>query len=207
MSLPVAPKQRPALAAGLRGRLQSFRFAIRGIGVMVRSQKNAWIHAVLTILVVGFGVAAHLSWAEWCSIVLSIVAVWTAEALNTAFEFLADVASPEFHPLVEKAKDVAAGAVASALRARRLVYLCDVPGLLSDPGNPESLLSTLKVNDVAELKARKVITSGMLPKVDSAVKALDEGVHRVHFVDGRKQHSTLLEIFTDKGIGTEIVNG
>lgn len=110
------------------------------------------------------------------------------------------------HPFNTNA-DVAAGAVASALRARRLVYLCDVPGLLSEPGNPESLLSTLKVNDVAELKARKVITSGMLPKVDSAVKALDEGVHRVHFVDGRKQHSTLLEIFTDKGIGTEIVNG
>jgi acetylglutamate kinase len=103
--------------------------------------------------------------------------------------------------------DVAAGAVASALRARRLVYLCDVPGLLSDPTDPNSLISTLVSSQVPDLKTRKVITSGMLPKVDSAVKALDEGVHRVHFVDGRQRHSTLLEIFTDKGVGTEIVNG
>ncbi len=103
--------------------------------------------------------------------------------------------------------DVAAGAVASALRARRLVYLCDVPGLLANPNDPNSLISTLRASEVADLKARKIITSGMLPKVDSAVKALDEGVHRVHFVDGRQPHSTLLEIFTDQGIGTEIIGG
>jgi acetylglutamate kinase len=103
--------------------------------------------------------------------------------------------------------DVAAAAVAGALRARRLVYLCDVPGLLSDPAKPDSLISTLPASQVADLKSRKVITSGMLPKVDSAVKALDNGVHRVHFVDGRQHHSMLLEIFTDKGIGTEIVSG
>lgn len=120
---------------------------------------------------------------------------------------ISPVAVDEFdHPFNTNA-DVAAGAVASALRARRLVYLCDVPGLLSDPSDPNSLISTLKASEVADLKKRKVITSGMLPKIDSAVKALDEGVHRVHFVDGRQAHSTLLEIFTDKGVGTEIVAG
>lgn len=109
------------------------------------------------------------------------------------------------HPYNTNA-DVAAAAVASALRARRLVYLSDVPGLLADPKNPESLISTLNVTEVPELKRKGIIAAGMVPKVDSAVGALNHGVHRVHFVDGRKPHSVLLEIFTDKGIGTEIVN-
>jgi len=78
---------------------------------MLASQHNAWIHAAATIAVVAAGFYIHLSRAEWCWIILTIVSVWTAEALNTAFEFLTDVASPEFHPLAEKAKDVAAGAV------------------------------------------------------------------------------------------------
>ncbi len=103
--------------------------------------------------------------------------------------------------------DVAAGRVASALRARRLVYMSDVPGLLSDPKNPESLISTLKTSQVDDLKKKGVIDKGMRPKVASAVRALQEGVQRVHFVDGRLPHSLLLEIFTDKGIGTEIVQG
>ncbi len=101
--------------------------------------------------------------------------------------------------------DVAAAATASALRARRLVFLSDVPGLLADPNDPESIISTLKIGDVERLKQEGVIGSGMLPKVDSAVQALRSGVHRVHFIDGRMSHSLLLEIFTDKGIGTEIV--
>ena len=103
--------------------------------------------------------------------------------------------------------DVAAGRVASALRARRLVYMSDVPGLLGDPKNPESLISTLKTSQVDELKKKGVIDKGMRPKVASAVRALEEGVQRVHFIDGRLAHSLLLEIFTDKGIGTEIVQG
>lgn len=103
--------------------------------------------------------------------------------------------------------DTAAGRVASALRARRLVYMSDVPGLLSDPKNPASLISTLKVSDVDGLKKKGVIDKGMRPKVASAVRALQEGVQRVHFVDGRMPHSLLLEIFTDKGVGTEIVHG
>lgn len=95
----------------LSGRIQSFRYAARGVRLMLRSQHNAWLHAVASCCVLIAGGLFVLSDAEWCWIVLAIMAVWTAEALNTALEFLADAASPEFHPLVGKAKDVAAGAV------------------------------------------------------------------------------------------------
>jgi acetylglutamate kinase len=103
--------------------------------------------------------------------------------------------------------DTVAGRVASALRARRLVYLSDVPGLLADPKNPESLITTLKVGEVDGLRKRGVVDKGMRPKVASAVRALQDGVQRVHFIDGRMPHSLLLEIFTDQGVGTEIVHG
>lgn len=93
------------------GRLRSIRYAVQGVRVMMASQQNAWIHAVATVMVGVLGVSVGLSTADWCWIVLAVVAVWTAEALNTAFEFLTDVASPAFHPLAGKAKDVAAGAV------------------------------------------------------------------------------------------------
>ena len=78
---------------------------------MIRGQHNAWIHAAVTIAVIVLGVFFQLSRFEWCWIVVAIAIVWTAEALNTAFEFLADAASPNFHPIVKDAKDVAAGAV------------------------------------------------------------------------------------------------
>jgi diacylglycerol kinase (ATP) len=93
------------------GRVRSLSFAIRGIGVMLRSQQNAWIHATATVAVCAAGAFFRLSRAEWCWIVLALVAVWTAEALNTALEFLTDVAAPQFHPTAGHAKDVAAGAV------------------------------------------------------------------------------------------------
>ncbi len=103
--------------------------------------------------------------------------------------------------------DAAAARVAAALRARRLVYLCDVPGLMRNIDDPDSLISTLKVDEVADLVRNGTISKGMIPKTDSAVRALKNGVHRVHFIDGEQPHSLLLEIFTDKGVGTEIVNG
>ncbi len=103
--------------------------------------------------------------------------------------------------------DLVAGRVASALRARRLVYMSDVPGLLSNPADQNSLISTLKISQVDDLKKKGVIDKGMRPKVMSAVRALQEGVQRVHFIDGRLSHSLLMEIFTDTGIGTEIVHG
>jgi diacylglycerol kinase (ATP) len=84
---------------------------MKGIGWMLATQQNAWIHAAATVTVVATGFYVEFTRSEWCWIVLAIMSVWTAEGLNTAFEFLTDVASPEFHPLAGKAKDVAAGAV------------------------------------------------------------------------------------------------
>lgn len=101
--------------------------------------------------------------------------------------------------------DVAAARLAVAIGARRLVFMSDVPGLLRDPRDPRTLISHLPVREVAALKAAGVIDRGMIPKVDSAVEAVQSGVRRVHFVDGRLPHSVLLEIFTDKGVGTEVV--
>jgi len=114
------------------GRIRSVRFALRGIRTMVMSQQNAWIHAAATVVVVAAGALVGLSWPEWCWIVLAIMSVWTAEALNTAFEFLTDVASPNFHPIAEKAKDVAAGAVlVSATGAAIIGMLVFWPRILS----------------------------------------------------------------------------
>src|SRR3989440_11506418 len=93
------------------GRIRSLCHAIRGLLLMVRCQHNAWIHAAATVLVLAFAFLFRISAPDWCWIILAISIVWTAEALNTAFEFLADAASPAFHPLVREAKDVAAGAV------------------------------------------------------------------------------------------------
>lgn len=93
------------------GRIRSFRYAIIGILRMIHCQHNAWIHAAATVVVVVTAFLLRISAADWCWIILAISIVWTAEALNTAFEFLADAASPEFHPLVRDAKNVAAGAV------------------------------------------------------------------------------------------------
>ncbi len=93
------------------GRVRSIRCAVAGVRVMIASQQNAWIHAAATLVVVAVSLAFGLTRAEWCWIILAVVSVWTAEALNTAFEFLTDVASPAFHPVAAKAKDVAAGAV------------------------------------------------------------------------------------------------
>lgn len=99
------------------GRLRSFRYAIMGVMRMIQCQHNAWIHAAATLIVLAAGFHLHVSAADWCWIILAISIVWTAEALNTAFEFLADAASPAFHPLVRDAKDVAAGAVLVAAAA------------------------------------------------------------------------------------------
>ena len=102
--------------------------------------------------------------------------------------------------------DLVAGRVASALRERRLDYMSEVPGLHSNPADQSTLISTLKISQVDDLKKKGVIDKGMRPKVMSAVRALQEGVQRVHFIDGRLSHSLLMEIFTDMGIGTEIVH-
>ena len=101
--------------------------------------------------------------------------------------------------------DESAAAIAQAVRARKLVFLSDVPGLLRDPQNPDSIISTLKRSAVESLIRDGVIAGGMLPKIRGALDALAAGVRKVHVVDGRMPHSLLLEIFTDQGIGTEII--
>ena len=101
--------------------------------------------------------------------------------------------------------DEAAASIAQALKARKLVFLSDVPGLLKDPADPNSLISTLRLSDVDGLIERGVIDGGMLPKVKGAMRALKAGVRKTHFIDARQPHSLLLELFTDKGVGTEII--
>ena len=101
--------------------------------------------------------------------------------------------------------DIAAAQAAIALKAQRLVFMSDVPGLLSDPKRPDSIIPHLKTGEVDGLKKSGVIDKGMIPKADSAVAAVKSGVEKVSFVDGRVPHAVLLEIFTDEGVGTEIV--
>lgn len=101
--------------------------------------------------------------------------------------------------------DLAAAALAKELRVAKLVYLSDVPGLLSDPKDPTSLIKSVSRAEADALMADGTISGGMIPKIRSAVDALNAGVRKVHFVDGRQPHALLLEIFTDGGIGTEVV--
>ena len=101
--------------------------------------------------------------------------------------------------------DIAAAKTAIALNARRLVFMSDVPGLLRDPTDNSTLMSHLRFEEVPELKQAGVIEEGMLPKVDSAIAAIENGGEKVQFIDGRIPHSLLLEIFTDEGVGTEVV--
>jgi acetylglutamate kinase len=101
--------------------------------------------------------------------------------------------------------DVAAAQVAIALKAQRLVFMSDVPGLLRDAKDPATLLSCVRAREIPDLKAVGVIDRGMIPKMDSAVAALNAGVAKVSLVDGRVPHAVLLEIFTDAGVGTELV--
>jgi len=101
--------------------------------------------------------------------------------------------------------DVAAAQAAIALKAKRLVFMSDVPGLLRDPKAPETLITHLQIGEVDDLKKAGIVDKGMIPKVDSAVAAIKAGVDKVSLVDGRVEHAVLLEIFTDAGVGTEVV--
>lgn len=108
------------------------------------------------------------------------------------------------HHLYNINADYAAAALAKALVVRKFVLVSDVPGLLKAPADPTSLFSTLRLDDIAALKASGVIAGGMLPKIESCEDAIRQGVKKVHLVDGRMAHSLLLEIFTREGVGTEI---
>ena len=101
--------------------------------------------------------------------------------------------------------DEAAAAISEKMAARKLVFLSDVPGVLMNPDDPESIVSTLKLTEIEELIKRGVIRGGMLPKIGGALKALKAGVRKTHIIDAALPHSLLLELFTDKGVGTEIL--
>ncbi len=101
--------------------------------------------------------------------------------------------------------DIAAADLAVALRADKLIYLSDVNGVLRDPADPSTRIPTVTRADAARLKAEGIIHGGMIPKIDSCLDSLARGVKKVHLIDGRIPHALLLELFTDHGIGTEIV--
>ena len=101
--------------------------------------------------------------------------------------------------------DTAAGEIAAGLRAEKLVFLTDVTGIMRDPADPESLISTVHINAADDLVADGTIVGGMIPKVYAGVHSVKAGVRKTHIIDGRIPHSMLLEFFTDEGVGTQIV--
>jgi acetylglutamate kinase len=101
--------------------------------------------------------------------------------------------------------DTVAGQIAISLQAEKLIYLSDVDGIFKDFEDPTSLISSLTINQAKDLIKSEQIQKGMIPKVDSAIQALEGGVNKVHFLNGKRAHSILLELFTDSGIGTEII--
>ena len=101
--------------------------------------------------------------------------------------------------------DTAAGAIAAALNASKMIYLSDVLGIMRDPRQSDSLIPTLQIAGARKLMEEEIIEGGMIPKVESAIAAIEKGVRKVHLIDGRIPHSLLLEIFTNSGVGTEIV--
>jgi acetylglutamate kinase len=138
-----------------------------------------------------------------------VVGVNTAPLLECIWSGFTPVISPtargEDGKIYNCNADVAAAQVAIALKAKRLVFMSDVPGLMRDPKDPGTLIPHLQTSEVDGLKAAGIVDKGMIPKVDSAVAAIKAGVEKVSFVDGRIPHAVLLEIFTDAGLGTEVV--
>jgi acetylglutamate kinase len=138
-----------------------------------------------------------------------VISVNTAPLLECIKHGITPVISPtargEDGKIYNCNADVAAAQVAIALKAKRLVFMSDVPGLMRDPKDPATLIAHLQTDEVPALKAAGIVDKGMIPKVDSAVAAIKSGVEKVSLVDGRTPHSVLLEIFTDEGVGTEVV--
>ena len=146
---------------------------------------------------------------------LDIGFVGEVTGVNTAplLECIARGITPVISPTARDAEgriyncnaDVAAAQAAIALNARRLVFMSDVPGLMRNPKDEKTLITRLRTGEVEDLKRAGIVDQGMIPKMDSAVAAIQSGVEKVSLVDGRMPHSVLLEIFTDCGVGTEVV--
>ncbi len=105
----------------LAARLKSFRYAIDGIVFMLRTQHNAWLHGVATVIVISLGLACDINAQDWRWLIVAMAMVWVAETLNTAVEYVCDVLSPEYHLAVKHAKDIAAGGVLIAAIAALLI--------------------------------------------------------------------------------------
>jgi len=137
-------------------------------------------------------------------IALDVSAVLDALKFHT-IPVIAPLAA-DFHGQVYNVNaDTAACEVAKALKARKLVFLSDVPGILRKPADESSLIPEIRTSDVPEMIQNGILSGGMLPKIQSCVESLRSGVSKVHLIDGRNIHSMLLEIFTDHGVGTQIV--
>ena len=117
---------------------------------------------------------------------------------------IAPVSSDEEGKTYNINADMAASAVASALKAQKLIYISDIPGILRNKEDEKSLIHQITLKEIEKLKNEGIINGGMIPKVDFSVEAVNGGVSSVHILDGRVEHSILLEIFTKKGIGTII---
>jgi len=138
-----------------------------------------------------------------------VISVRTRELLDMASDGTVAVVPPigqdDAGQLYNINADTAAAAVAGATSAEKIVFLSNVHGVMSEPGNEDSLLSTVHEDEIASLIEQNIITGGMLPKVAACLDALHAGVRKAHIVDGRLPHSLLLEIFTDRGVGTQIL--
>jgi acetylglutamate kinase len=121
---------------------------------------------------------------------------------NGMMPVISPLAAGEGGQILNVNADLAAGAIASALKAEKLVYLSDIEGVLID----KQLVSTLTLSEAESLIRKGAINGGMIPKVHSAFATLEAGVQKVHIIDGRIKHSLLLEIFTDEGIGTQMIH-
>ncbi len=138
-----------------------------------------------------------------------VAAVKTAPVLACLRQGITPVSSPTARGrngrLYNCNADTAAAHLAIALRACRLIFMSDVPGVMRDPSDAASVISRLRADEARKLKKSGIIDKGMIPKVDAALAALEAGVEKVSFVDGRVPHAILLEIFTHEGIGTELI--
>ncbi len=142
---------------------------------------------------------------------------FVGEVVDVKLEGLLDLVAREVVPVISPLArdesgvvyninaDIAAGSIAGRMKAAKMIYVSDVPGLMRDPSDKSSLIPSVTRSQIENLVEDGVITGGMLPKVESAVNALRQGVKKVHFIDGRMPHALLLEVFSNQGIGTEIV--
>jgi acetylglutamate kinase len=142
---------------------------------------------------------------------------FVGEAVSVATEKVLDAVKKEIVPVISPIgataegqvlninADVAAAALAAGLKAHKLIFVSDVPGIMRDPSQPDTLIPTVTSEQTQALIKEKVIDGGMIPKVESAVRALEAGVGKIHMIGGHIAHCLLLEIFTNSGVGTEIV--